>query len=271
MPQFTRRTILAATDLIADFGHSAVDRFVLEYGLENAGIVGNLRDRASAVARHLLNAPDRLDDDGRNLTDTIVENLVVRAIAGCVDRYSRSFDYTLFQERFPALHRGLERDGFTVEDGQLRRALPDALDLPRADDEVHALLDEFQFVMPKGHLDQAIAAHARGGWAAANAQFRPFVEGLLDVIAERLLPGAALPPAGHPRRQLLAQMNPPFFFADLNEWTGHGTGFLEGFYRRLHPQGAHPGLSDEEDSTFRLHLVLLVARLLLRRLKQRVP
>jgi hypothetical protein len=29
-----------------------------------------------------------------------------------------------FSNRFPALHRGLERDGFTVEGGALRRALP---------------------------------------------------------------------------------------------------------------------------------------------------
>jgi len=38
-------------------------------------------------------------------------------------------------------------------------------------------------------------------------------------------------------------------------------------YRRLHHHGAHPSLSDENDSTFRLHLVLLVARLLLRAAK----
>jgi len=37
-------------------------------------------------------------------------------------------------------------------------------------------------------------------------------------------------------------------------------------FKRLHPQGAHPGLSDEEDSTFRLHMVLLLCWLFLRRL-----
>ncbi len=36
------------------------------------------------------------------------------------------------------------------------------------------------------------------------------------------------------------------------------------------PQGAHPGLSDEEDSTFRLHLVLLTGRTLLKRLEARL-
>jgi hypothetical protein len=41
---------------------------------------------------------------------------------------------------------------------------------------------------------------------------------------------------------------------------------MQAFFRRLHPAGSHPGLSDEDDSTFRLHLVLLVARNLLRRI-----
>jgi hypothetical protein len=226
--------------------------------------------RANEFVRYLVTEPDRRDEDGRNLIDAIVDKFVQSALSTCTG-YA-GFDYHRFQESYPALHRGLERDGFTVEDGQLRRALPEVLDLPAADDEVHALLNRFGFATPMGHLDQGIAAHARGDWAAANAQFRPFIESLLDEMAERLAGrAAALPAAGHPRRQWLAQLNPPFFLPDLNEWTGNGTGFLEGFYRRLHPQGAHPGLSDEDDSTFRLHLVLLAARLLLRRLRQRIP
>jgi hypothetical protein len=182
-----------------------------------------------------------------------------------VDGYPRAFSFDVFRERYPVLNRGLERDGFTVEDGHLRRALPEALDLPRADDEVHALLDRYGFAVSRGHLDQGIAAHARGDWAAANAQFRAFIESLFDAIAERLA-GAAVPPPGNQRRTWLANRNPPFFLAELNEWDGQGHGFIEAFFRRLHPAGAHPGLSDEDDSTFRLHLVLLVGRNLLRRM-----
>ena len=40
---------------------------------------------------------------------------------------------------------------------------------------------------------------------------------------------------------------------------------FNGLFNRLHPEGNHPGLSDEDDSTFRLHIVIIVARLLLRR------
>ena len=273
MPNFSRRTILAALDTVAHLSHSQIDRYLLEYGLEDVApeAFGNKQKRAALVAAHLFRGPERLDDDGRNLIDAIVEERVVSVIGGWTS-YDGSFDYEEFQRQYTALHRGLARDGFTVEDGHLRRALPEALDLPQADDEVHALLDLYGFTTARGHLDQAITAHGRGDWAAANSQLRTFVEELFDEIAERLIVGAvALPPAGHQRRLCLAETNPPFFIRELNEWTGQGTGFLEGFYRRLHPHGAHPGLSDEDDSTFRLHLVLLAARLLLKRLQQRVP
>jgi hypothetical protein len=88
----------------------------------------------------------------------------------------------------------------------------------------------------------------------------------LNDIAERLDQAAASrTPLGYARRQLLAKLPAPFLFESLNEWNSDGKNFIEGVFKRLHPHGSHPGLSDEEDATFRLHLVLIVARLLLRR------
>lgn len=272
MPSFSRKTILAATDTIARFKSRAeIDRFRLEHGLESIPSEGSLKDRANSIARYLLENPERKSDDGRNLVDTIIEALVERAISECTKHEYGIFNHRRFESMYGELVRALERDGFSVEDGWLRRALPESLDLPKADDEVHTLLDSFGFETPKGHLDQAITAHARRDWAAANSQFRPFIEGLLDEMAQKLAGIAStLPPPGRQRRQWLAQLNPPFLIPQLNEWMGDGKGFVEAFFRRLHPQGSHPGLSDEDDSTFRLHLVLLVARLLLRRLRDRI-
>jgi hypothetical protein len=268
MAQFSRRTILAATDLLPALTHAEIDRFALEHGLERIFVGNSKVDRVNTLARYLIDHPEELNEDGGNLTDGIVTLLTEGAIGRSVGGYpSYMFDLNIFQERFPALNRALERDGFTVEDGLLRRTLPQNLDLPKADDEVHVLLDRHHLVVPKRHLDQGIAAHVRGDWAAANAQFRTFVESLLDEIAGKApAPPGGYPATGHPRRQFLAQTTPPFFIARLNEWSNDGKGFYEGFFRRLHPEGSHPGLSDEEDSTFRFHLVLLVGRHLLRRL-----
>jgi len=90
---------------------------------------------------------------------------------------------------------------------------------------------------------------------------------LLDDIAIKLDPTSEALTSSENRRERLATMQPPFLRADLNEWGGNGKNFINGVLKRLHPDGPHPGLSNEEDSTFRLHLVILVARLLLRRVQ----
>jgi hypothetical protein len=163
--------------------------------------------------------------------------------------------------------RSIERDGFILENGVLRRTLPEVLDLPAADDEVHLLLDRHRLTTPRGHLDQGTQAHSEGNWAAANGQFRTFLESLFDEIALLVDPThAPATSTGENRRQLLANLPTPFLSRQLNEWSNDGKNFVNGTFKRLHPQGSHPGLSDEEDSTFRLHLVLLTARLFLRRL-----
>ena len=91
-----------------------------------------------------------------------------------------------------AFARGVARDGYVLvwdENGRnpsLRAALPEEIQLPQTDDEIHELLKQFQFATPLGHLDQAIEAHTRGDWAAANGQLRTFLESLFDDIARKV-------------------------------------------------------------------------------------
>lgn len=278
MPSFSRPTIIAALSTLHAFTHAEFGLFILEHGLEdteaNVGSSVSVKKRTNAVIAYLLRNPDALHHEGGNLTDTLLRDLVERAIVRAGTPTPANLAPS-FEQMFPTLSYALKRDGFQVRDGQLRPALPEVLDLPQADDEVHALLRKFGFFDPAlGHLDQAIANHASGNWAAANGQLRAFMESLFDEIAQRLAPNpGSLPPAGQARRVWLATgVAPPFLLPALNEWDdqGQGKGFVEGFYRRLHPAGSHPGLSDEEDCTFRLHLVLLLARLLLRRLDARL-
>lgn len=75
--------------------------------------------------------------------------------------------------------------------------------------------------------------------------------------------------SGNQRRARLAALG--FLSRDLNEWSDNGLGYLNGLIKRLHPHGSHPGLSDADDCTFRLHSVLLAARLFLVRFDKRGP
>ncbi len=175
-----------------------------------------------------------------------------------------------------ALERGLARDGYVIaideDDYQsqptLRAALPDEIHLPEADDEVHQLLKALHFATPLGHLDQAIEAHTRGDWAACNSQLRTFLESLFDEIARHFRPQeAAERPSSENRRALLAEAG--FLAVDRNEWTSDGKNYINGTFKMLHTEGSHPGLSDEDHSTFRLHIVLVTAWTFLRRLYYR--
>ena len=84
-------------------------------------------------------------------------------------------------------------------------------------------------------------------------KIRNFVEEFFDRITDVAAPGSYT--SSHNRREALA--NAGFFQSDLNEWSKDGKDFVQGFWKRLHPQGSHPGLSEKEDSTFRLHLVII--------------
>jgi hypothetical protein len=90
----------------------------------------------------------------------------------------------------------------------------------------------------------------------------------LDEIAVRLDSNTASLGSGNPRRTQLAAQG--FFSRSLNEWDDDGRNFVNGLFKRLSPQGSHPGLSGEADSTFRLHIVLLTARLFLSRFDEQV-
>jgi hypothetical protein len=235
--------------------HGAFEEMVLRWELDQfdrrAG--ATVRQRCRDLFLFLRDNPEARHD-GQLVSDLVVEE-AARRVPVLPDHQSETFV------------RALERAGYVIEGGQLRRTLPEALDLPAADDEVHILLNRYSFATPLGHLDQAIDSHGRGNWAAANGQIRSFLESLLDEIAYLLVPTAPRGQnQGEARREALANLPRPFLSVDLYEWGNQGKNLVNGVFKRLNPQGAHPGLSDEEDSTFRLHLVLLLGRLFLRRI-----
>jgi hypothetical protein len=259
---FSRSTIIAAAHILASTRtHAGLDMLMLKLGVEDhVSSDGSKEIRVTALVRFAVKYPDTIVEtiDGQiTIGSAIVQEVIPMWERAQWSNWKTTWDQLL---------RGLDRDGFIVtNEGTLRRGLPQSVNLPEADDEIRSLLRQFSFLVPLGHIDQAVAAHTRGDWAAANSQLRSFVESLLDEIAGRCSPSHATPaPTGHSARQLLATCG--FFIPGLNEWKGNGTGFMEAFFRRLHPHGSHPGLSDADDATFRLHIVLIVARLLLRRL-----
>ena len=263
---FTRPTIVAAVEFLgAVLTQAKFDQVIVRLGLNNDIALGSPKSvtAKSALLAHAITQRAAHVVSTVNGQMTLAEAVVRIAVEMSVATYARP-------EQAPFL-RGLALDGYVVswdEDPHtplLRAALPDEVDLPAADNEVHQLLKHFGFTVPLGHLDQSIEAHTRGDWAAANSQVRSFLEGLLSEIAVRIDPEKASQlPSFENRRTFLVTCG--FLSADRNECTADGKSFIPDLFRMLHTDGSHPGLSDEDHSTFRLHLALITARVLLRRL-----
>ena len=283
MSEFNRMTVVAAAEVMAGF-QSHSDMEVLEVQWSIAG-------RCSASSKSA-----RVADLARIACE---EEIEVLTESGQV-HLSRALVQTAMSapkhmRRTPAWRRlvaGLRFDGFEVRtahmevdsDGywqngrtettvQLVRMLPSdvpELDFREAESEVALLLDRHGFAVARGHLAQAVSAFSRGEWSSANGELRNFYESYLNEIATGL--GYADSGDGKARRDFLGRLQPPFLLVDYNEWNPNNQKpqYVQGLMSRMHPHGGHPGLSEEEDATFRLQVSLVTARLFLRRYDQRV-
>jgi hypothetical protein len=264
--KFSRRTVISAIEIMESKirTHSNLTRCLLKWDpLLNAVCdSGSLEDRYNHLIKFFDEQPGYKVDGGDLLGETIVEKAVTLLPFENLER-----PWAQSKPPIATFLRALDLDGFLVVDGILHRSLPEIVDLPQAEDEIRHLLSRHSFAVAKGHLDQAFAAHIDGHWAAANSQIRSFLDSLFDEIAERIDPAVACLPSGQQRRSKLSANG--FLIRELNEWGDNGLGFVNGLVKRLHPHGSHPGLSDQDDSTFRLHTVLLTARLFLARFDAR--
>ena len=189
--------------------------------------------------------------------------------------YDSSLDHLSYEDKFsykyPTLANALKRDGYIIKGTIIKKMLPKEIEEAKVESELMLLIEKFNFDTTKGHLEQAIQNHSQGNWAGANGQFRPFIESLLIDICKSILPKNRCENANTAINLLSKTASPRFLRGDLNEVESPNCNkpFIEGFWKRLHPEGNHPGLSDEEDCTFRYHLTIVVAYYLLKRLAQR--
>ena len=261
---FSRPTITDALELFEGNWWS-VNRFnmyLIRFGLDEVvpETLGTKPTRIAKLASHFIKNPDLKGPDGSNAVLETIEFILKRTPGSPISAASL------------ALTRSLQLDGYEIQsDGTLTSVLPATMLLAPRRTDVEELLSKFKFTDAVGHLQQGHAAHARGDWAAANGQIRTFIESLFEAFAQKLLP-APVPVTSHARREQLSKLSPPFIDPNLNEWDSTTTkkdGFVQGFWKLLHSNGSHPGLSDGDDCTFRLQVAYLVADRFLKRFKKR--
>ena len=283
MSEFNRMTVVAAAQVASNFqSHSDMEVLEVQWGIAGAC-------RASSKSARIADlAGIACDGDLKVLT----EGGRVHLSRALVDIAISAPEYVRNSSAWKKLIAGLRLDGFEVRPAQLEdetddfwrngvsdttvelvRMLPSevpALDFREAESEVALLLERHDFHIAKGHLARAVSAFGRGEWSSTNGELRNFYESYLNEIAAGL--GYTGSGDSRARRDFLGSLQPPFLLVDYNEWNPNNQKpqYVQGLMSRMHPHGGHPGLSEEEDATFRLQISLVTARLFLRRYDQRV-
>jgi len=286
MSDFNSMTLVAASEMIAEMStQAAFTSLVMSWGVDDFCGSGSVASRANDMVRYARTGGRIVPTVQGNceLTRAMVEHAIT---ASDRDKQNKSESWA----RFVA---GLKMDGFEIvkeeipdpsgrspifDDGPrmiskptLKRMLPEdipGVDFREAEDEITSLLKKHGLVVAEGHLQRAISTFQRGEWSSANGELRNFFEGYLNEIANKLDYNGV--DTSKARRDFLGGgLTPPFLLEDYNEWHPQKTQFVQGLMNRMHPHGGHPGLSEEEDATFRLQTTLITARLFLRRFDQR--
>lgn len=269
--RFSRRTWLAGLDMLEHdrrMSHSALTKFLIDLGPD---VYNKVRDEPVALSKRFNDLKMLVDREPGMLIDNApLEDLLVERAADAYLSHQHTWQNGTFDAQAERFRRTLEQDSYTVSDGALRRLLPGDIGLPEVQSELMRLLDAHGLATARLHLTRALDSHADGAWEPANSQLRTFLESIFDDLAEKVDPEtAATRKPGVERRTLLANIDPPLLDRALGEWGDNGVGFVNGLIARLNTKGSHPGISDDDDCTFRLHIVLLTARLVLARFDAR--
>lgn len=268
---YTRPTIVAATEFLGEaLSQAKFDQLIVRLNLVQEIGLGS----SKSVTAKCAGLAYKVTQDAAQIVYTVEGQITLAeaVVRNAVEATSLSLPRTEQKIAKASFLRGLALDGYVIscddhsQEPWLRKALPEELDLPATDDEVHQLLKHFGFTVSMVHLDQAIDTHARGDLEAANSQLRSFLESLLQEIAVKIDPQGVLQKSPDNIRTLLASNG--FLSEKRKEWTPDGKNYINGLFKMLHTDGSHPGLSDEDHSTFRLHLVLITGRTFLRRLQK---
>ena len=210
MSDFSRNTVVQLVKAFGFTTHAQLAQLAMLFNCEHILGDGGIEKKETRLMQYLIDNPELQGPSGSSLILELTEHLFK-------ERRQNDWNQPEPAEKFPDLVNALRQDGYGVSDFRVHAMLPEVVPVARAKDELILLLEQYSFDTAKGHLEQAIDAHTRGDWAAANAQLRAFVEELFDRIGDELSGGATSAlNSSHARREWLATCAPPFFDPALN-------------------------------------------------------
>ncbi len=278
----SNKTLFDLIKLADEFDHPEVNRIVSVFNFTHLApnSKNSVKSKTTSIFIHLKfksGTPPFTDDIHLDFLQYLIDDYFFKRPfyeSGGIE-YNPNGPSINFQNAFVTNNKevgnSLKRDGYIVVGKTIKKLLPQEIEEAKIESELMVALDDVGFQQSKEHLNQAISNHSQGSWAGANSQFRTFTESLLLEICKKLLPKNAALTCAQAIKLLSDTANPPFLSKDLNEVPSNDKddSFVYGLWVRLHSDGSHPGLSDEDDSSFRYHMTIVFANYLLRRLKSR--
>jgi len=148
---FSRRTLIKLIKALNFRTHDEVERFGLEFNIEDAITGTYVRKKETSIVKYLVSNPEVIGPNGSKIAIEIIEYAV---------KTHQGFD--LFSESHPDLAHSLDRDGYELTSSGLRKKFPTEFPVVEQENQLISLLDKFGFSTAKGHYEQAVAAHSRG-------------------------------------------------------------------------------------------------------------
>ena len=263
-----RRTLSALTEVLnARFTNSEIRDLLFKHGLDDRYQGPNIADRLSEVF-HPLVSQRRYNSlwtaGGLPYEDY---NGEVGSTWDVIDEVAEDIYQTLQNSPrweqgdrlLETLRRALRVDGYDLLNGRVVPFLSPSVEPAVEQGVLESHLDALGFSVARTHLDQAVDNAARGNWESANAQLRPFLEGLCDAVAQQLYEDEGKAPTRGDARQYLAAEG----FIDEYEDK-----LLRAFFKVLHGGGSHSGTSKEADCHRRRLMAFSLANYYLDRLEE---
>jgi len=260
MPNFSPKTVgVLAQYLDWGYSHGDLDNLFLRHSLKDAPKgSGNGPNKLKRATAALTDAFQRGDQD-------TIKSIIEEAIEGRPTDSENSI--------VEALQDALRADGWSLEAVEYERPNRSQWDtrtytrfelsvlgagaLPLVDETtaLQRVLGQLGLTTAAGHYKQAVEGNAAGKWASANGQLRATFESVLVAIGKKLNPNANAQNGGGAINAI--DKASAFEKGERN--------YIDGLWTLAHSNGAHPGLSDEEESTNRLAAVTAAIAYLLRR------
>ncbi|UXS11606.1 hypothetical protein FY133_18395 [Agrobacterium tumefaciens] len=274
-PMLSRGTVVIACDILNGIKTNAeIESLIIEHGLEeHVPYGGSIAKTVLSLKKFAAQNPNHeveTDFGPKPLSRFLVEKAI--ELVGWKERESGLWE---------KLDRYLQLDGFSLDTETtdywgnerivikgLVTSFPESAELTSTVNELDALLSKHGFIVSSRHLSSARENIAQADWEAANSQCRTFLEAVTDGIADKLFTAEAESKlSGLQKRQLLAEKG--FLSTEKHEFSdGNKQAYLPGLAKLLHPDGSHPGISNQDDAMFRLQTVIVTTRWLLKRFDQ---